>query len=70
MSNLKNYTYRVPQTDQEVEDCIRQTHGDTLTTKIMIGIYQIRRAKGEDILTAWEVTLRAYLEAVGTIEKT
>lgn len=63
---MKDYLLNVPRTDEEVEEQIRQTHGDdNLTTRNMIGIYRIRRLKGEDVLTAWETTLKAYLEAEG-----
>lgn len=64
---MKNYMSEVPETDQEVEECIRQMHGNTLTTENMMGVYRIQRAKGKDILTAYETTLRAYLEASGAL---
>jgi len=48
----------VPETDEEAEVALRYGKRE-LTGKNLVGIFQCRRAMGEDLLTAYEAALRA-----------
>jgi hypothetical protein len=57
-----NPMINVPTTDEEVLLCL--TYGrDRLTGANLRGIYQCRREKGEDLLTAYEYTLMVHIKS-------
>lgn len=58
----KNWLTEVPQTDEEVANCLQSLHGkNSLRASSMLGIYKIYRKRGCTVLDAYEEALRATL---------
>lgn len=52
----------VPTNDEEAEKMLREGR-DELTAGNMVGIYQVKRATGAEVLGAYEAALRAHIDA-------
>lgn len=53
---------RVPETDEQVEDRLREAFGDLSTdgyAGALWGLYQVHRAQGNSVKRAWVMTLAA-----------
>jgi len=53
---------KVPTNDEEAETMLREGR-DELTAGNLVGIYQVRRATGADVLGAYAAALQAHIDA-------
>ena len=60
---------KVPTNDEEAERMLSDGR-DKLVANCLVGIYQCRRATGADVLGAFEVALKAHLDAYRRAQQT
>lgn len=62
------FSTNVPETDEDVATILQSDYSEN-TGRALLGIYRCRRARGEDVLVAWEYTLLKHVEICGQAER-